>query len=357
MSINRDFINSKQTLLEKLYDSVDDYDIYNYFFQEAGCTEEDVSVNKGFLYLSPFRDDEKPTVALFTSKITEDVLFTDFALGRTGDVLQFVKLYAEYNSGEILDSMYDKIKYIDEMMELGLLTSSTPRKIKVENRKIPERQKVPLLFKSREFTKRDLDYWEQFNVSEKMLKEHDIRSIQYLLNEKGEVTYEFSRTKLAFALVTLDKVKIYCPESKDYKWRSNVPGSDWKYYQGIYNLKHRNILIITKSYKDVLTFKALSEDLEVDAIAPQSETITLDEEFVKVMKKRYNKIIVVMDFDSAGINAAEKLNNDYGFEIKYVSTDTVNINGKVKCLYKDISDYTVLNGIEAAKLKVKEIIS
>ena len=355
MSILEDFINSRQTLLEKLYDNVDAYDIYNHFFQEANCVESDITINQGILYRSPFRYDEKPTVSLFTSKKTRDILFTDFALGVTGDVLKFVKMYAKHQGIQI-DSLYDTIVYINMQMELNLFTSN-PKKLKVENRKLPERSKSPLLFKSREFTSKDLKYWKQFNVTKELLIEHDIRSIQYMLNENNEVVYEFSKNKLAFALVILDKVKIYCPESVDFKWRSNVPGNMWEYYQGVHNLKYKNTLLITKSYKDLLTFKALADGNEFDVIAPQSETVTLVPEFADYIQKRYNRIIVVMDYDLAGVRAANQLKKLYGFEVKFVSTDRINVNGKLKCLQKDISDYTLYKGIDAGKIRVKEIIS
>ena len=312
-------------------------------------------INQGILFLSPFRHDEKPTVSLFTAKKTKDILFTDFALGMTGDVLKFVKMYAKHN-GIYLESLFDTVSFIDMQMELNLFTSS-PVKIKVENRQLPERQKVPLLFSSRPFTSRDIKYWNQFNITKELLNEHDIRSVQYMLNENNEVTYEFAKNKLAYALVINDKVKIYCPESVDFKWRSNVPGNQWEYYQGINNLKYKNTLLITKSYKDLLTFKALSNGLEFDVIAPQSETVTLIPEFVEYIKKRYNRIIVVMDYDAAGVRAANKLKKMYGFESKFVSTERININGKLKCLCKDISDFTLLKGIPAGKIRVKEIIS
>lgn len=355
MAILRDFINSKQTLLEKLYDNVDSYDIYNHFFQEANCIEEELTINQGILYLSPFRHDEKPTVSLFTAKKTKDILFTDFALGTTGDVLKFVKMYAKHN-GIYLESLFDTISFINMQMELNLFTSN-PTKVKVENRQLPERQEIPLLFKSRPFTSRDIKYWGQFNITTELLDEHDIRSVQYMLNENNEVTYEFAKNKLAYALVVNDKVKIYCPESVDFKWRSNVPGNQWEYYQGINNLKYKNTLLITKSYKDLLTFKALADGKEFDVIAPQSETVTLVPEFVDYIKKRYNRIIVVMDYDAAGVRAANKLKKLYGFESRFVSTERVSINGKLKCLYKDISDFALLKGITAGKIRVREIVS
>lgn len=355
MTILRDFINSKQTLLEKLYDNVDPYDIFNFFFQEANCISDDIIINQGILYLSPFRYDEKPTVSLFTSKVSKDILFTDFALGTTGDVLKFTKMFASHN-GIYLESLYDTVRYIDMQMEIGLFTN-TPIKIKVVDRKLPERQDIPLLFKSREFTKKDIAYWAQFNVTKDLLEEYDIRSIQYMLNENNEITYEYSKHKLAFALVTLDKVKIYCPESIDFKWRSNIPGNDWEYYQGVHNLKYKNTLLITKSYKDLLTFKALAGEKEIDVVAPQSETVTLVPEFISLIKERYNRIIVVMDYDAAGVRAANKLKKLYGFEIKFVSTDRININGKLKCLHKDISDFTLSKGIEAGKKRVTELLS
>ena len=117
--------------------------------------------------------------------------------------------------------------------------------------------------------------------------------------------------------------------------------------------KNLDVLIITKSYKDLLVFKSF---IECDSIAPQSETNEFDSEYLKSLSSKYKYKYVVMDYDPAGIECAKKI-EPFGFKVKWVSTDQVMVNNKLKVRDKDISDYTKNNGIEAGLDKTKEMFN
>ena len=177
-----------------------------------------------------------------------------------------------------------------------------------------------------------------------MLKHYNVKSVHKLLNEKNEVTYTVARRTLTFAYVIYNKVKLYRPEeAPEYKWRNTCPGY---YIQGLEQLKKDNSnnkkLIITKSLKDIMVFKRFLGD-EYDVIAPHSETYIFSDTILKWLYKRYDEIIIIYDFDLAGVMGTNKLRkrNKSLFTYKFISTERIKINGKIKIIDKDISDFVV----------------
>jgi hypothetical protein len=102
---------------------------------------------------------------------------------------------------------------------------------------------------------------------------------------------------------------------------------------------NNDTLIITKSLKDVMVFYEFIGD-RYDVIAPHSETY-----FYRDLSKVFichKKIIIIYDFDLAGVTGANKLRKRYPdkFLVKFVSTKRMTINGKIKVIDKDISDFS-----------------
>jgi len=203
-----------------------------------------------------------------------------------------------------------------------------------------------ILFSSRPFTRRDRFWWCEWVVDTQDFDIANIRSVQYLLNEDLTVKRTFRTTDLAYAQVVYDKVKIYCPESIDLKWRNTCPGH---FILGEEQCTRTDVLIITKSSKDIQTFKSL---ITCDSIAPQGEGQLFTAEYLGYLHKRYDSIFVVMDYDDAGIQSVAQFKDDK-FKIRWVSTDQIIINGKKTVLDKDISDYAFSHGVQPAIDHVK----
>jgi len=340
MNLTDIFINSRRTLTAKLLDHVSSYDIF--------CSILGYELEIGKVVLSPVRKDSRPTFVLFIPENKDDVYFKDFAwVG--GDVFKFVKLYAVYKEGINLNSRYDQIAYIDEKLNLGLL-DGTIRPIK--RRKIDTTfyaSKRNIKFKSREFTKRDLMYWKQYHVTADTLSFYDVRSVYKLLNENNEVIYTVAQRTLTFAYVIFNKVKLYSPEAGVFKWRNTCPGY---YLQGLPQVKQlikkgetRDSLIITKSLKDVMVFFEFLSD-RYHIIAPHSETYKFSGSFVEWIRTTYKKVVIIYDFDLAGVTGANRTRKQLqgaglDVQVKFVSTARIKVNNKIKLIDKDISDYAV----------------
>jgi len=339
-NIFKDFVLSKKTLTDKLFDEVSDYDIY--------CELLGYDVEIGSPIVSPIRvDDEVPSFSLFIptkfNNLREEALWwRDFRDGY-GDVFKFVALFAKIHFDVILDSRKDIITFIDLQLELGIFSKNVAKK-KYIRRNVDYnnlKKSKEILFTSRNYTKRDLLWWANYGIDTDLLKQYDVRSIRYLLDENYNITKRISIYDLAFAFVVYDKVKVYMPEAKStYKWRNTCPA---EYILGWQQLEGFDTLIITKSYKDIMVFKSL---MNVDVIAPQGESFNFTTETIDYIKNNYKNVFIVYDYDTAGRIGAERLASN-GFLIRWVSKD-INIK-TAKIDDKDISDYidnhSILEGL------------
>jgi hypothetical protein len=328
------FLNSRKSLTEKLFECVSSYDIF------CALIGEEVKVGK--FYLSPIRTDRHPTFLLFVPEDKDDVFFKDFAwVG--GSVFKFVKLFALYQESINLKTHTDIIRYIDTKMGIGLFDSTVKKPIqrRVLDKSFYASKRI-IKFKAREYTQRDLAYWSNYHINEEILKFYNVRSVHKLLNEKDEVVWTVSQRTLTFAYVIYNKVKLYRPEeAPEFKWRNTCPGHYIQGLQQALKVKSSNKkLIITKSLKDVMVFyKFLGH--KYDVIAPHSETYIFSEKFLDKLYELYEEIIIIYDFDLAGVQGVNRLRkrNPNKFKYKFVSTERMLINGQMKVLDKDISDY------------------
>lgn len=346
MNLFKELIQSKKTLTDRLLDEILDYDIY--------CELTGIDFELGKPVISPIReDDSSPSFSLFipTQKDNlrpEEIWWRDFRSG-SGDVFKFVKLFALQKYDIDLPSRYEIIKFIDEELSLGLFSGNINnkqfRKARVIDYEEARKAKI-ILFSSRPFTRRDRLWWCERGIDTDDFEEAKIRSVQYLLNEDLTIKHTFRSTDLAFAQIVYDKVKIYCPESIDFKWRNTCPGH---YILGEEQCNRTDVLIITKSCKDIQAFKSL---IYCDSISPQGEGQLFSEEYKTYLLNRYDIIFVVMDYDEAGKKSVEQFTNDK-FKVRWVSNEQIIINGKITILDKDISDYIYSHGIQAGLDHVK----
>jgi hypothetical protein len=351
MNLTRIFLKTYRSLTDKLFDIISSYDIY------CELIGEEIEVGK--VILSPIRNDKRPTFILFIPDDKDEIFFKDFAW-RGGNVFTFVRLFAIYQEGVTLNTREDIIKYLDKKLGLGLF-SNTARNKHITRRKLNKEfysSKRSIKFKSRDFTKRDIEYWSNYHISKETLKLFNVRSVHKLLNEADEVIYTYSRYQLAFAYVIFNKVKLYNPEADPkFKWRNTCPAYYFQGLQQINELKTNNKkLILTKSMKDVMVFYEFLHE-HYDVLAPHSETYIPTDEFMASLYRKYDVIIIIYDFDAAGVMYANKLRkrNTDKLKVKFVSTKRIIINGKIKVIDKDISDFAEYRDKEEVIKKLKDM--
>ena len=349
MNLTRVFIKSRKTLTDILLEKVSQYDIFCHFIG--------YELEVGKVILSPIRKDKHPTFILFIPIDLDEVFFKDFAwVG--GNVFKFVRLFALYQDNLHLKSRKEIIHYIDVEMGIGVfkgVVRKPLRRHKLNTSFFASKRNIR--FKSREFTERDLEYWKSYHITKKVLIKYRVKSVHKLLNDLREVLYTVPRNTLTFVYIIYNKVKLYSPESDLFKWRNTCPAH---YLQGMEQILSSNSknkkLIITKSLKDIMVFYTFIGD-KYDIVAPHSETNSFTEKFLSWAYDKYDTIIIIYDFDLAGVmgaNKLRKLNRDK-FIVKFVSTRRVTINGNIKTIDKDISDFAYERSKEEVVLKLKEM--
>lgn len=159
--------------------------------------------------------------------------------------------------------------------------------------------------KPRQWNTSDQYFWTQFNIGTKLLTEHHVIPLEsyYMIKDDKELcikgNYLYGYHKADGSLY-----KIYQPKTLDKKF---IKVSD--YVQGSEQIKNHPFLIITSSLKDIMSLKSLK--LSIDIIAPDSENSLIKKELMNEYLKKYKKVVVLFDYDEAGIKAMERYQEVY----------------------------------------------
>lgn len=261
----------------------------------------------------------------------------------------FEYLMFKYNSTfyEVLniiasDFSLRDIKVNKELKELILESNQ----IKVE-KLIKQKAKIEII--PQNFNLIDYNYWYgNYCIDFKMLQEYDVFSAKTVILTKGDKRniFYYSKVNPSYAYRFLDdygnySYKIYFPLSKDKKFKWLFSGGSQTDIEGYSQLNlHGDLLILTKSMKDCMSYR----NIGYDAISLQGEANKLDSELVYKLLKRFNKIIVNYDEDEEGIKGSIRLKNQYGFNYFFIDGS------------KDLSDYIKDNSLDKAKEMIKKKI-
>jgi len=237
--------------------------------------------------------------------------FKDFSTGKGGSGIEMVKL--------LLDLSYHQAcKLIVEKYNDYVLHNNGGYDIK--EFKKASKYKVTS-YNMRNWSTQDQYFWTQFNIGSKLLEAHIVRPLEsYCMTKddnelciKGLYLYGYFKTDGTL-------YKIYQPKTLDKKFiKVN------SYVQGYEQLKGHSNLLITSSLKDLMSVKSLG--LHIDVIAPDSENTILKSEVMEDLDNKYKNIILLFDYDDAGIEAMNKYKEKYP-----------NIKTAVLPMSKDISD-------------------
>lgn len=305
--------------LEDILTKVSEYDIYRKYLGDFKI---------GQIYASPFRKDKNPSFGVFISRKGR-LLFKDHGTGECGDIIKFVGLYYKlHNYVEILSYIYRDLRLNDV---IG----------KVRTKKIPIPKETVIGIVRQPFTQIDIDYWQQFGISQKTLKKFNVNSIKYYLCN-GVVKGIYKDDQPMYAYKVYNNFKIYRPLSDKYvKWRGNLTEYDIQGYEQL--PETGDLLIITKSLKDVMTLY----ELGYNAISPSSETTFIPDIALKRILKRFKRVLLLFDRDITGVTQMRKISLKTGLR-------GILVNKKYKT--KDISDAVAKHGKKEIKEFLKQVI-
>jgi len=192
----------------------------------------------------------------------------------------------------------------------------------------------------RKWSTQDQYFWTQFNIGSKLLDEFHVKPLEsYCMTKddnelciKGLYLYGYFK-----ADGTL--YKIYQPKTLDKKF---IKVAD--YIQGMHQCTGEKHLLITSSLKDVMSIKSLK--LALDVIAPDSENTMIKQDVMEELRNKYDKIIVLFDYDDAGIESMKKYKEKYPF-----------IEITILPMSKDVSDSIKDSGAKEVRTRLVPILA
>jgi hypothetical protein len=335
------FVVRDQLTTENILNRIDQYVIFKTYcprFEEIGK-----------FFLSEFREETKGSAVIYFSN--DRLWYKDFGSdNKAVDCFGYIML--KYNV-----NFYQALKIINLDFNLGLSSDTakiTPSLNLIGLPDIPEYQvqKLDTIIKPiyRKWFLRDKQYWlNNYGIDNKILKLFGVVPVTglYLTSIYKTFTKEVflkkdnnSYSYLIDKEFGIERFKIYSPYAESpNKWISNCKSN---HYQGFNQLPlTKDLLVITKSLKDVMVLYTF----DISAIAPQSEQQDIDIVFFEKLNRRFNKIVLFYDNDSAGIAGANKLKMKFNLSDIIINNDK-GILENTPCI-KDISDYRKEFGAEA----------
>lgn len=312
-----------------ILEKITEYDIFRHYchnFKEFNTK-----------FCSELRRDNNPTCSIIY--LNGKLLYKDFGTGESHDCFSYVQ--ARYNL-----TFIEALKVIDTDFGLNLAnkteyTKSVATTYGIDNQVLKEKQAVRIKKKKRSWTKEDLDYWGLFNIQLSTLTKFAVEPISHFwINES-----RFTCDSITYAYHLNGMYKLYSPLKKENKWFSNTNSQCIQGLQGLQGVKEEQLLILTKSLKDVMCLY----EMGYYAIALQSETLMPSTELIRKLRTKFYNIVILYDNDytsdtNPGQTMANKICQEYGFQ---------NIIIPDHYESKDISDVIKNHGITTAERILK----
>jgi hypothetical protein len=197
------------------------------------------------------------------------------------------------------------------------------------------------------FTETDIEFLKSYGIGSEFCKKAKWFSIKhYWINDV--LMYTYSKYNPCIGYYFKGRWKLYFYKNKDWRFLSNTNKEDIQGYEIL--PENGDLLIITKSFKDIGTLY----EQGIYAIAPQAESIVIQQDIIDDLKKRFKVIYTLMDYDNAGIHLAWQMRKLYGIKPLFFTDRLWNRKGGYMTA-KDISDYRKLYGFENLKQLINKL--
>jgi hypothetical protein len=263
---------------------------------------------------SPLREDRDPSFSIYPHHTSGEILFNDFAIGKSGNCYTFVM---EMFGLDFKDAV-NKIKHD----VLGINESDNYNHVPIKKKREYVRiQGSPLVIETvvRGWEQRDLDFFSRFHITQDVLKKYNVSPLlnYTLYKEDNSYTINDSIKSPIYAIkFPSGRVKIYRPlADKRFKWISNINGEEDVF--GLSQLpNYCDYLFLMAGNKDVLSFVSIMDDMGLDAIAFNSESASISSAMCNFLCAKSTNIYILYDNDPAGYENAKRLSQQYGFPIR-----------------------------------------
>lgn len=242
-----------------------------------------LAVDEGVTYMNPLRPDRKAGCRYYRAT-NGRMYFKDFSKGYHWDCFNVVQFM--YNNCSFTDACRIIIRDF-KLNNTPVLYDYAPQEL------LKLRMKIQVSVRS--WTQDDIKYWGQFNIGLDDLSRFNIYPCKAIW-----INGEHYRCKTGDPCYAYyfgeDLFKIYFPYRKENKFYQNIHVDD-DILQGYIQLKYQSdILVITKSFKDVICF----DNFGIDAVAPMSEANIISKKHYEDLLNHYDYIVCVGDNDARG---------------------------------------------------------
>jgi len=181
----------------------------------------------------------------------------------------------------------------------------------------------------RRFQPQELEWWQQYGISEAVLKRFNVSSVQAFtaLSKEGKPYKNQSNAdNPIFAYIQSEWAKLYKPLNKAYRFQY-LGQKSLDYIFGLQQLPDLSELIfITGGEKDVMSLTAHG----FSAVSLNSETAMLSPDALLMLRSRCRFLVILYDNDTTGLAQSEKLSKAHNIPRIILPPMPVG---------KDISDY------------------
>lgn len=318
-------------------DSILDYILANYsqvelfakYFKTTGASIEYCLLNTSNKINNPLRNDHNPSLG-FMYRDDGRLICKDWAHNiYTGDIFDIVGLLHKLNSNRHLVNIAKVI--IDDGNN-----RIVPNRTIATSDELNARGFVNIKFTARKLNESDIKYLTDGGINIPHFNNRHCYGVDKAwIGNRRNSTYSYSRLDPMYAYL-LDKssggdeIKLYRPkaDNKRDKFRSNSS----KIFEGVNELYDAETLVITKSRKDKLVIESnliIDDEYLCDKEYPHplsigtnadscitsfnSETNRIKSNLASYLKTKYDRVIINVDYDKAGVMNAFYHNILYGF--------------------------------------------
>jgi hypothetical protein len=308
MDILREYVDENLLSKTNILKYVDDYSIYSFYIG----SELELYTK----YSSPLRiGDQDPSFSLYYSKYRPDkIWFKDGATGVNGDVFKFLEKFLNVSTKTVLLQINSDFGLGLNHEDMGVfqphLIKSTP--VRKEPTKIQ-------ITSHTEETDAFLEYWGLLEIGKETRDKFYCKDVQ-VIHYINEVHLTIDAKTLTISYEILGHYKIYQPYAeRKFKFRNNYLDI---YVEGALQLEFKSsFCVITKSTKECMF---MWEHFRWEAVAGKSETTPINPFFMtNVLQKRYKKVFIWLDNDSAGKVAQAKYLEEYPWLIPIEFNDYI----------------------------------
>jgi hypothetical protein len=317
---------SKRLIEEKLSQK----DLWRYYLSGF---DVDAWLNTRQNFKSELRTDNKPTCSLYSKG--QNIYYKDWAGHFQGDIYNLVCYLNNLSYGDLMGAMKIIVRDFAHVFYGANERQNEYIKSLAVELKEEENRFRQIQIKKMIWTVELVKYWNGYEIAPlSFLADHDVFCPQYVWID-GKLRYTYSKHDPAIAYFFGNgRYKIYFPfRTKGARFIGNSNA-----IQGYNQLPATgDLLIITKSMKDVLVLKLLG----FNACALQSEQHHLEKEAYEHLSKRFKRIVLLYDNDEAGRNGATKICDKY--DLTYIEIPKEEYEDS-----KDISDVSDNYGMQEA---------